>query len=147
MKINKKVKVAVLSILGLFIFFNVFMIWHVLDMTKKENDLDNKTIQVSRIDFKEQIDSLKVKEVIKNLKNIPGVINPHYFTRTNAVVYLHDMKIINSSDVFKQFISKVKYKAKQFKVPENLAGKEVCPAIKKDGFYYKYTQLVLRIFN
>ncbi len=147
MKMNRTVKITLWSLLTLFVLFNAFMVWHVLDMTKKANNIDNRTIQVSRIDFKEPIDSLKAKEITKNMKSISGVRNPHYFKERNVVVYLHDMKIVNSKQVYDQLMKKGTYKAERFIVPENLAGKEVCPAMKKDGFYYNYTQLVLRIFN
>lgn len=146
MKMNKKVKIALWSLLLLFIAFNAFMVWHVLDMTKKRNNIDNRTIQISRIDFEKPFDSLSTIDIKSKLTSIEGVKSRITVVR-NVVVYRHDNKITNSKKVFDQLMTKGDYNAKPFEVPANLAGKEVCPAMKKDGFYYNYTQLVLRIFN
>lgn len=143
---NKKVKIALWSLLLLFIAFNAFMVWHVLDMTKKRNNIDNRTIQISRIDFEKPFDSLSTIDIKSKLTSIEGVKSRITVVR-NVVVYRHDNKVTNSKKVFDQLMTKGDYNAKPFEVPANLAGKEVCPAMKKDGFYYNYTQLVLRIFN
>ncbi|HEX8577901.1 MAG TPA: hypothetical protein VF677_16570 [Flavobacterium sp.] len=146
MKINKKVKVIILTLLGIFIAFNAFMIWHILDQTKKANAIDNPTDQISRIDFDKPFDSISELEIKKALHSIPGVKKRVTVVR-NIVVYRHDNKVTNAKKVYSQLMSKGNYSAKPFNVPAAFAGKEVCPAMKKEGFYYNYTQLVLRIFN
>ena len=146
MKKNKKIKIIAWSVLGLFIAFNAFMVWHILDMTKKTNAVDGATIQISRIDFDKPFDSISTLDVKKNLSSIDGVKSRITVVK-NVVVYRHDNKITNSKKVYDQLMAKGNYNAQQFVVPANLIGKEVCPAMKKDGFYYNYTQLVLRIFN
>ncbi|HEX8576827.1 MAG TPA: hypothetical protein VF677_11090 [Flavobacterium sp.] len=146
MNINKKVKIGIFTILVLFIAFNAFMIWHVLDQTKKANAIDNPTYQISRIDFSKPFDSISALEIKKVLHSIPGVKRKITVVR-NVVVYRHDNRVTNSKKVYAQLMAKGNYDAKPFTVPTALAGKEVCPAMKKEGFYYKYTQLVLRIFN
>ena len=146
MKINKKVKITLFSILGLFVAFNAFMVWHILDQTKKANAIDNPTYQISRIDFDKPFDSISALEIKNDLHSIPGVKKRITVVR-NVVVYRHDNKVTNAKKVYAQLMSKGKYNAKPFDVPAAFAGKEVCPAMKKEGFYYNYTQLVLRIFN
>lgn len=143
---NKKVKIALWSLLGLFIAFNAFMVWHILDMTKKANNVDNRTIQISRIDFEKPFDSLSTIDIKSKLASIEGVRKRITVVR-NVVVYRHDNTVTNSKKVYDELMTKGSYKANRFVLPANLAGKEVCPAMKKDGFYYNYTQLVLRIFN
>lgn len=146
MKINKKVKIILLSILGLFVAFNAFMVWHILDMTKKVNAVDGAHMQISRIDFEKPFDSLSTLDIKKAFSSIPGVRKKITVVR-NVVVYRHDNRVTDSKKVFDQLMAKGKYNAKRFILPPSMAGKEVCPAMKKEGFYYNYTQLVLRIFN
>lgn len=143
MKINKKVKIAVLSILGVFLLLFAILVYHIANA----KPIDNATIQVSRIDFKEPIDATKASEINKNMKSIDGVINPHYFPKSNAVVYLHDMKVINSKQVYDQFMKKTNLKAERYIVPENLASKEVCPVMSENSFKAKFSRQVQRIFN
>ena len=143
MKINKKVKIAVLSIIGIFLLLFAVLVYHIASA----KPIDNATMQISRIDFKEPIDAVKAKEISTNMKSITGVINPHYFPKTNAVVYLHDMKVINSKQVFEQFMQKGTFKADRYVVPKNLAGKEVCPVMAENSFKAKFARQVQRIFN
>ncbi len=123
-----------------------FMVWHILDMTEKANNVDNRTIQISRIDFDKPFDSLSTIDIENKLASFEGV-KKRITVIKNVVVYRHDNTIANSKKVFDELMAKGNYKANQFVLPANLVGKEVCPAMKKDGFYYNYTQLVLRIFN
>ena len=63
MKINKKVKIIVGSILGIFVLLFLVLVVHIA--TAKPLVIDNASLQISRIDFKEPIDSLKAKEIHK----------------------------------------------------------------------------------
>ncbi|MGK4566356.1 hypothetical protein [Flavobacterium sp. 3HN19-14] len=77
MKINKKVKIAISSILGVFLLLFVVLVVHIV--LAKPVEIDNATLQISRIDFKEPIDAAKEKEIHRDMKSIPGVINPKFF--------------------------------------------------------------------
>ena len=73
MKVNRKVKIFLGSIAG--IVFLLFLVLVVHIATAKPVEVDNATMQISRIDFKEPLDSLKSKEIHRNLKSIQGVKN------------------------------------------------------------------------
>lgn len=145
MKINKKVKIALLSILGVFLLLFVVLVVHIA--TAKPVVLDNATLQISRIDFKEPINSLKAKEIHRNMKSIAGVKNPKFYPEKNVLVYYHDMRFADSKKVFDQLMTKGTYKAERLVIPVNLASKGVCPVMNDNSFSAKFSKGIQRIFN
>lgn len=145
MKINKKVKIAIGSILG--VFFILFLVLVVHIATAKPVEYDNATLQISRIDFKEPIDSLMAKKINRDMKSIPGVKNPSVFAEKKVVVYYHDMNIVNSEEVYEQLMAIGNYKAERFIVPAALASNEVCPVMDRNSFSYKFSRGIQKIFN
>ncbi|MBY0485777.1 MAG: hypothetical protein K2P85_01080 [Flavobacteriaceae bacterium] len=142
MKINKKVKIALLSILGIGLLFFAILVYHIANA----RPIESANIQVSRIDFDKPFDSLSTIAIKEKLHAIDGV-KSEIIVKRNVVVYFHDNKIADSKKVYDQLMAKGDYKAERFILPANLANKEVCPVMKKDGFNYKFTKLVQRIFN
>jgi hypothetical protein len=142
MKINKKIRIAFVSILGTALLFFVILVAHIA--TAKP--LDNATIQISRIDFDKPFDEATAVEVKKNILSIPGV-KSDVLVKENVVVYFHDNRIADSKKVFDQLMAKGDYKAERFIIPKNIASKQVCPVINKDGVYYKFSKTIQQIFN
>ncbi|WP_395063308.1 hypothetical protein [Flavobacterium sp.] len=142
MKINKKVKIALLSILGIGLLFFAILVYHIANA----RPIESANIQVSRIDFDKPFDSLSTIAIKEKLHAIDGV-KSEIIVKRNVVVYFHDNKVADSKKVYDQLMAKGNYKAERFILPANLANKEVCPVMKKDGFNYKFTKLVQRIFN
>ena len=145
MRIPKKIKIAAISILGIVGLLFVVLVVHIA--TAKPVVYDNATLQISRIDFEEAIDSAKAKEIHRNLKSIPGVKNDRINMEKGVVVYFHDNKVINSEEVFNQLIAKGNYKAKRYVISNELAQKKACPVMNEDSFSYKFSRGVQRIFN
>lgn len=145
MRIPKKIKIAAVSILGIVGLLFVVLVVHIA--TAKPVVYDNATLQISRIDFEEAIDSAKAKEIHRNLKTIPGVKNDRINMEKGVVVYFHDNKITNSKRVYEQLMMKGNYKAKPFIISNELAQKKVCPVMAEDSFSYKFSRGVQRIFN
>lgn len=145
MRIPKKIKIAAVSILGIVGLLFVVLVVHIA--TAKPVVYDNATLQISRIDFEEAIDSAKAKEIHRNLKSIPGVKNDRINLEKGVVVYFHDNKITNSKRVYEQLMMKGNYKAKPFIISNELAQKKVCPVMAEDSFSYKFSRGVQRIFN
>ena len=145
MKINRKTKIAISSFLGVFLLLFVVLVVHIA--LARPVAIDNATLQISRIDFKEPIDAAKEKEIHRNMKNIPGVINPKFFPGKNVLVYYHDMKIANSEQVFNQLMAKGNYKAERLIIPVNIAARKVCPAMNQNSFSYKFSRGIQSIFN
>ncbi|CAM4084413.1 hypothetical protein FLAN108750_09340 [Flavobacterium antarcticum] len=145
MKINKKIKIAVGSVLGIVLLLSIVLVVHIA--TVKPTVYDNATLQISRINFEEPIDSLMAKEINRDLKSITGVKNPSVFADKKVVVFYHDMNVVNSEQVYNQFMAKGKYKAARFVVPKEIASNEVCPVMDKNSFSYKFSRGIQRIFN
>ena len=142
MKINKKIKIALLSILGFFLLMFVILVYHIATA----RPIENATIQVSRIDFDKPFDSMSAIDIKQKLHDIPGV-KSDIIIKQNVVVYFHDNKVADSKRIYDKLMTTGQYNAQRFILPEGLANKQVCPVIKKDGISYKFTQFVQRIFN
>ncbi|WP_298222252.1 hypothetical protein [Flavobacterium sp.] len=142
MKINRKLRIAAVSILGSVLLLFVILVAHIA--TAKP--LENATVQVSRIDFDQPFDAIGAADVKTKILSIPGV-KSDVLVKKNVVVYFHDNRIADSKKVFDQLMAKGNYHAKRFLVPENLASKSVCLVMNHDGFYYKFSKTVQKVFN
>ena len=142
MKINKKIKIALISILGFFILMFIILVYHIATA----RPLDNTTIQVSRIDFDKPFDSLSTIDIKQKLHTIAGV-KSEIIVKRNVVVYFHDNKIADSKKIYSELMTKGNYNAERFTIPANLANQQVCPVMRRDGISYKFTKFVQRIFN
>ena len=142
MKINKKVKITLITSFGFFVVLFSILVYHIA--TAKP--LENATIQVSRIDFDKPFDSIGMLDIKQKLHDIPGV-KSEIIVKRNVVVYFHDNKIADSKKVYDQLMTKGNYKAERFILPANLANKQVCPVMKKDGMSFRFSKFVQRIFN
>lgn len=144
MKINKKLKIALLSVLGIIVLFFAILVFHIA--TAKPVVYDNATVQVSRIDFDKPFDSLSTIDITKKIKSIAGV-KSEIIVKRNVLVYFHDNKIADSKKVYTQLMAMGNYKAKRFVIPTVLASKSVCPVMNKNSFNYKFSKAIQRIFN
>lgn len=142
MKINKKLKIALLSVLGLVLVFFAILVYHIANA----RPIENATIQVSRIDFDKPFDSISAIAIKQKLHSIPGV-KSDIIVKRNVVVYFHDNNVADSKIVYDELMTTGNYNAQRFVLPEGMANKQVCPIIKKDGISYKFTKLVQGIFN
>jgi copper chaperone CopZ len=145
MKINRTVKLVVGSIFSIVLLLVVVLVVHIA--TAKPVEVDNATMQISRIDFKEPLDSLKSKEIHRNLKSISGVKNVKINNEKAVAVFFHDNRIVNSEQVYNELMNKGNYNAQRFVVSDEIAAKKVCPAMNTDSFSYKFSRGIQRIFN
>ena len=145
MKTKKILKIAFGSILGIFLILSTVLVVHIANA--KPLVVDNASLQISRIDFKEPIDSLKAKEIHRNLKSIPGVKTDRINLETGVLVYFHDMKVANSEYVYNKLVALGNYNAERYVLPQELANKTACPVMSEDSFSYKFSRGIQRIFN
>lgn len=141
MRINKKIKIFLLSILGIFVLLFGILVFHIANA----RPIENATIQISRIDFDKPFDSLSTILIKEQLHSIKGV-KSDIIVKNNVVVYFHDNQIINSEKVYAELMNKGDYNAKRFILPASLANNQVCPVMKKDGFKYKFSKFIQSIF-
>lgn len=145
MELHKSLKIALGCTLGVFTFLFIVLVVHIA--TAKPVELDNATYQISRIDFKEPLDSLKMKEIRRNLKSIPGVKNDRFNLENGVVVFYHDNRIVDAEGVFNQLQAKGNYNAERFTISDEIASKKVCPVMNTNSFSYKFSRGIQRIFN
>ncbi len=145
MKISKKFKIAIGSVLAFSTLLFVVLVVHIA--TAKPIVIDNASLQISRIDFKEPLDSIKAKEIHRNLKKIPGVKTDRINIETGALVFFHDLKVADSKTIYDKLIAMGNYKAERFVLPKELENKTACPVMSEDSFSYKFSRGIQRIFN
>lgn len=144
MKTNKIIKKALWTGLIITGLFFAILIFHII--TAKPAVYESPNLQVSRIDFKTNIDSVQAKQICADLRSIKGLTSDSIIVKRNVIVYFHNNKITNSEKVYNQLMAKRQYDAKRYILPENLANKEVCP-VDQNSFSYKLSQKVNRFFN
>lgn len=144
MKINTTLKKGLLILAGITVLFFAILIFHII--TAKPAVYETPNLQVSRIDFKSNIDSLQAKQICADLRTIKGLTTDSIIVKRNVVVYFHNNKITNSEKVFNELMAKRPYEAQRFILPANLANKEVCP-INQDSYAYKLSKSINQFFN
>lgn len=142
---KRKLKIIALSIVGFIFLLLVVLVIHIA--TAKPVVYDNATMQISRIDFQEPLDSMKMKEIHRNLKSIPGFISDSYNLENSVVVYFHDNRVADSKKIYDALMAKGHYKAKRYAAPASIASNKVCPVMNTGSFKYKFSKEVQRIFN
>jgi hypothetical protein len=144
MKINKFIKKGLWTGLIILVLFFAIFLFHII--TAKPAVYESPNLQVSRIDFKTNIDSVQAKQICSDLRSIKGLTSDSIIVKRNVVVYFHNNKITNSKKVFDQLIALGHYDAQRYILPENLAGKEVCP-VNQNSLSYRLSQKLNRFFN
>lgn len=142
---KRKLKFIAMGLIGTTLLLLIILVVHIA--TAKPIKYDNATMQISRIDFQEPLDSIKIKEIHRNLKSIPGFISDSYNIKNNVVVFFHDNKIADSKKMVDQLIQKGNYKATRYVLPKGMEAKQVCPVIEEGSFSYHFSKGIQRIFN
>lgn len=141
---NKTIKKGLLILGGTALLFIAILLFHII--TAKPAVYESPNLQVSRIDFENNIDSLQAKQISADLRSIEGLTSDSIIIKRNVVVYFHNNKITNSEKVFNELMSKRPYEAKRYILPANLANKEVCP-VDQNSFSYKMSKSINQFFN
>ena len=144
MKMNKTIKRGLWGVLILFVLFMGIMFFHIV--TAKPAVYDSPNLQVSRIDFKSNIDSVKATQICADLRSIKGLTSDSIIVKRNVVVYFHNNAVTNSKKVYDELMTKRPYDAQRFILPASLANKEVCP-IDQNSYSYKMAKSLNQIFN
>ncbi|ABQ06767.1 hypothetical protein [Flavobacterium johnsoniae] len=144
MKTNKIIKKGLFILSGIIGVFIAILLFHII--TAKPPVYDTPNLQVSRIDFKSDIDSMQARKICADLRNIKGLTSDSIIVKRNVVVYFHNNKITNSEKVFNELMAKGHYDAQRYILPANLADKEVCP-MNQNSLSYRLSQKINRFFN
>ncbi len=144
MKINTTLKKGLWGVLTIIVLFFAIFVYHII--TAKPAVYESQHLQVSRIDFKTNIDSVNAKQICSDLRSIKGLTTDSIIVKRNVVVYFHNNTITNSEKVYDELMSKGKYDAQRYILPESLANKEVCP-VDQNSASYKLLKQVNQLFN
>ena len=144
MKINKTIKRGLWTVAVVAVLFFGILIFHII--TAKPTVYESPNLQVSRIDFKTNLDSVEAKKICSDLRSIKGLTSDSIIVKRNVVVYFHNNSITNSKKVYDELMAKGHYDAQRYILPESMANKEVCP-VNQDSFSYKMAKSLNRIFN
>ena len=141
MRINKKIKVTLLSLFGIALLLFGILVYQIANA----RPIENANIQISRIDFDCDFDSISTIEIKEKLHSINGV-KSDIIVKNNVVVYFHDNAVADSKKIFSELMKKGDYKAQRFVLPASMANNQVCPVIKKDSFKYTFSKWVQKHF-
>lgn len=144
MKMNSTLKKVLYTLVGIIVVFVGILIFHII--TAKPAVYDSPNLQISRIDFKSNIDSLQAKQICADLRTIKGLTSDSIIVKRNVVVYFHNNKITNSEKVFNELMTKRPYDAERFILPSGMASKEVCP-MDQNSVSYKVSKSINQFFN
>lgn len=144
MKLNKKFKKAIFILSAVIVLLISVLLFHII--TAKPAVYDTPNLQVSRIDFMSDIDSLQAKQICSDLRTIKGLTSDSIIVKRNVVVYFHNNSITSSKKVFDELLSKRPYQAKRYILPASLASQEVCP-VDQNSTSYKLSKKINQLFN
>ncbi|MEO8253373.1 MAG: hypothetical protein ABI554_03220 [Flavobacterium sp.] len=141
---NTTIKKGLYVIGGIAVLFVAILLFHII--TAKPAVYESPNLQVSRIDFKSNIDTVQAKQICADLRSIKGLTSDSIIVKRNVVVYFHNNKITNSEKVYNELMRKRPYQAERFVLPASMANKEVCP-IDQNSFSYKASKTINQFFN
>ncbi|MBI3234217.1 MAG: hypothetical protein HYZ42_09280 [Bacteroidetes bacterium] len=143
---NKKVKKILLWSGSVTLFLFIVLVIHILMVTKPVK-YDNNNLQLSRIDFKQDIDSVEAGKIRHFVANLPGVNNAMFNIKDRNLVYGYMTGEQNSEDVYKQLMAFGNYKAERFIVSEEQLNSG-CPIVAdRSSLNYRFYSYIYKIFN
>jgi hypothetical protein len=142
---KKIIKIAAWSLSIVFVLFVVLVV-HIYQVTKPVH-YDNNDIQLSRIDFKQEIDSTQASEIKHFVAGLPGIENVMFNQHDGTLVYGYNQNQQNSENVYNKLMSFGNYKAQRF-MPTEAQLASGCPVGKnKNSFVYRTSAAVYNILN
>jgi len=144
---RKRLGRALLIFSALIVVLFSALLVHIYQVTKPIK-YDNNDLQLSRIDFKQQIDSVQANEIRHFVATLPGVQNTMFNIKDGILVYGYTLGKQNSNQVFEQLINHFHYKSEKFVLNEKMKT-QGCPMAGKDrsGFIYRFTAYIYRLLN
>lgn len=106
-------------------------------MTASSSDAAfSPTTQMSRIDFKEEIDSTTSAKIKNSLYAIEGVQHVYFNIPDAIVVFSHDVSKITSEAIYEIIQSRHQVKSERFVVTAEMAGSS-CPVTGKNSIFVR----------
>jgi hypothetical protein len=146
MKINKKIRIIILSVLGItFLFFAVLLV-HITMMVKEMRDLPYATIQMARADFKQPVDSIHALQIENKVLKQEGVKSAYFNPKDYTLVYTFDNRVNNAKKIYDNAVKNDGFKSARYIVSASDLSKG-CPVMNDNNFYGKLTAFVGKFIN
>lgn len=132
---RKKIKIAVLSILGVTVVLFGILMGHIISVVKEKKQAPNATLSIARADFKQALHPNTRFAIDKKLQEQAGIRSVFWNDRDNTLVYAFDNRKNSADGIFLAAIKTQAAHAERIIISATEAGKG-CPAgYDKNPFY------------
>lgn len=146
MKINKKIRIALWSVLGIAVLLSLTLLVHVIIMVKAMRALPDATIQMARADFIQPVDSMNAIQIENTVMDQPGVKSTYFNAKDYTLVYSFDNRVNNAQNIYDHAIKNDGFSSVRYIVAASDLSKG-CPVMNGNSFYGKLTAFVGRFVN
>lgn len=146
---KKKIIVRIAaSIIGVTFLLFVVLCVHLYGIAKKRDAEKGNLTQLTRIDFKEPIDSANALKVKNFVGSMPEVKGTYFNIPAGLLVYGYTPGTLKTEDVFEKVMNftEHKFKAERYIVTAEQM-KTGCPAGMDNSFSMGLANLLFKIFN
>lgn len=145
MTMQRSNKIYIWSISILFVLISALVV-HIYASTYQEKN-DARIRQMSRIDFKQPIDSLEAAKIRGIVKRMKGVDATKFNVKTGTLVYSYIQGMQTSENVYNELMKLGNYKAAPY-ITDNSGKTNGCPVVgNKDSFTYRVTVYFSNLFS
>lgn len=146
MTLGKKIKWALLGVLGISFLLFLTLVIHIGVMVYHKAPLPFEHLQMTRVDFNRPLDSAEISLIKTGLLDQKGVKTTYYNAVDNNVVYTYDNRQNNALNIYQQFFQPANIAAKRYTVSEKDLAKG-CPVMNTNSFYGKLTAIISKTIN
>lgn len=146
MTLKKKVKVLLGSILGTTFLLFAVLVAHIVVMVKNRKPLENPTIQMARVDFRQPVHLSDLTKMEHRIKDMNGVKDTYFNQGSNILIYTFDAKLNSAERIYNGAIKNAGFGAEWYVVAKGDEAKG-CPAMDNHSFYGKLTSVVENSIN
>lgn len=104
------------------------------------------TMQLSRIDFKQAIDSAEAQKIKSFIRRQEDVQAAYFNVKDGILVYTYQLGKQNSANIYQKLMDFGHYKAERYIVDDH-AAQSGCPVMDKNSFSYKLAYYMAKFFN
>lgn len=146
MKIRKKIKIGLISVLSAVALLFIVLIVHIGIMVHERGALPMATIQMARVDFQNPITPLQAKNIEADFKHYKGVKSTHFNVKNGILIYTFDNRKNSTKAIYSNFEKENSLPCSRYVVSdEDLS--HGCPAMNSNSFYGKLTNVISKIVN
>lgn len=146
MSIRKKIKIAALTVSGIALLLFAVLIVHIAVMVKGRSPLSQPTVQMARIDFKQNLEPARAVSIENRIRSLKGVKATYFNPGSHIMIYTFDNRQNNAEHIYREAVKPSGIVAVRY-VPSSKELASGCPAMDGNSFYGKLTDIVASIIN